>query len=70
MRYTVDRMEEQIVICELEDRTTKEFPRSLFPINIKAGDIVEENANGFTILEEETKERKERIARLMESLWD
>lgn len=65
MKITIDRFEGDYAIVELEDMTIVDMPRQLMPKGAKEGDIlsIEIDAN-------ETKARKERIAKLMDNLWE
>ena len=71
MKLTVDRIEEDFVVCEVFD--TQEFiniKKSLFPENIKEGDIVTYENNVITIDINETENTSERIKSKMNSLWE
>jgi len=64
MRVIIDRFEGDYAVVELEDRSTANLPRSLVPPGAKEGDVlvieIDKNA---------TKERRKRIQRLIEELW-
>lgn len=69
MKYIVDRIENNKVICEnQETNKMEEFEKINFPEEIKDGDIVILKNNKFKIDEEETKKRKEEINELMKKL--
>ncbi|MGN1330061.1 MAG: DUF3006 domain-containing protein [Clostridia bacterium] len=69
MKYIIDRIESDKVICEnQENKKMEEFKKIMFPEKIKEGDIVILNENKFTIEENETKDRKEYINDLMKKL--
>ncbi|MBP3463923.1 MAG: DUF3006 domain-containing protein [Clostridia bacterium] len=69
MKYIIDRIESDKVICEnQENKKMEEFKKIMFPEKIKEGDIVILNKNKFTIEENETKDRKEYINDLMKKL--
>lgn len=71
MKLIVDRFEENFVVCEVFD--TQEFitiKKSLFPENIKEGDVVLYENNIITIDTSETKNVSERIKSKMDSLWE
>lgn len=71
MKLIVDRFEEDFVVCEVFD--TQEFiniKKSLFPENIKEGDIVTFDNDIITIDLEETENTSERIKSKMDSLWE
>lgn len=70
MKCIVDRIEENIVVCENEDREMFEVDISKFVEIPKAGDIVKENDAGmYEVLKEETEKRKEEIGQLFSSLF-
>jgi len=64
MRIIIDRFEDNYAVVELEDRSTANLPRSLVPPGAKEGDVllIEIDRNA-------TEERRKRIQRLMEELW-
>lgn len=64
MRVIIDRFEGDYAVVELEDRSTANLPRSLVPPGAKEGDVlvIEIDRNA-------TEERRKRIQRLMEELW-
>lgn len=70
MKLTVDRIEENIVICENEDREIVEIKIDEF-INIpKSGDIIKKNSEGiYEILVEETENKKDEIQNRFSKLF-
>lgn len=68
--YIVDRIVEQWVVCELEDKSTVELPIEKFPPNIKVGDVVYFEEGRYYIDEDATKERTNQIKELMDDLWE
>lgn len=69
MKYIVDRIENNKVICEnQENKQMEEFDKTDFPEEIKDGDIVVLKNNKFEIKKEETKTKKEEIDELMKKL--
>ena len=62
MKYIIDRIENNIVICEnQETKKMENFDKSMFPEQIKDGDVVIRENDTFRIDEEETENRKEFI---------
>lgn len=59
--FTVDRIEDNIIILECQNKETIEYPISAF-VNISEGDIgyFDEN-NKFVVLRKKTKKRKNYI---------
>ena len=69
MKYIVDRIEENIVICEnQETKKIEEFEKINFSEEIKDGDVVILENNKFKIDRKETDKRKEEINDLMKKL--
>ncbi len=69
MKYIIDRIENNMVICEnQETKKMENFDKSMFPEQIKDGDVVIRENDKFRIDEEETKNRKEYIENLMKKL--
>lgn len=68
IRGIIDRFEGDIAVIEI-DGQTKDFERSLLPVEAKAGDVVI-IGNPIMIDREGTGERRERVKRLMDDLWE
>ena len=69
MKYIIDRIENNLVICENQDNgKMEEFNIDQFPENIKEGDCLNFIKNKFEIDEDETKSRKKKIDELMKKL--
>ena len=68
--FIVDRIEGAYVVCEREDKSFVDIKKSLFPDNVKAGDVVYEEQGKYVICKEETKKRSEKINHLMNALWE
>ena len=69
MKYIVDRIEENIVICEnQETKKIEEFEKINFSEEIKDGDVVILENNKLKIDRKETDKRKEEINDLMKKL--
>ncbi|QHQ62757.1 DUF3006 family protein [Anaerocolumna sedimenticola] len=68
-KLIIDRFEEEFAVCEKEDRTMIDIPRSSLPQGVTEGSCIIITDNG-TIKEdqEEYLKRKEEIARLLEEL--
>lgn len=70
MKLTVDRLEENIVVCENEKGEMVEIELKKFMFSPKDGDIVFENDEGmYMILEEETKNEREEISKRFMNLF-
>lgn len=69
MKYIVDRIENEIVICEnQETKQIENFNLEQFPEGIKDGDVVILKDGKFEKDDEETVDRKEYINELMKKL--
>ena len=69
MKYIIDRIENDIVICEnQESKAMENFTKNLFPSEIKDGDVVIKENDKFIIDKAETKEKKKAIEELMKKL--
>ncbi len=63
MQITIDHIEEDYLVVELEDMTTIDIPRKLIP-DAKEGDVIDIIKNS-----EATLERKKQISDLMDDLF-
>ncbi len=66
----IERIEEDIVILEIESGEHLELPRIIFSENIKEGDFVLESEDGYIIDIDKTSELREKMAELQNSLWN
>lgn len=64
MKWIIDRIENNIAVCELENGEMLDVKMSALPKGIKEGDVIK-----LSVDETETNERKERINKLMNSLF-
>nr|WP_294681668.1 DUF3006 domain-containing protein [uncultured Anaerotignum sp.] len=70
MAVILDRFEGDIAVL-LEGTQTREVPKSTLSKEIKEGDVVFLDINGvWKKNAEETKERKAKIAKKMDALWE
>ncbi len=68
--FSVDRIEEDLVVCEDESGNESVFKISQFPKNIKEGDIVEPADDGsFKINHKKTQEVRNDILRLRDEIY-
>ena len=62
MKYIIDRIEENIVICEnQETKKMEQFNKEQFPNNIKEGDIVYLEENKFKVNLNEIEELMKKL---------
>ncbi len=64
MKWIIDRIENNIAVCELENGEMLDVKISALPKGIREGDVI-----NLSVDETETNERKERIDKLMNSLF-
>lgn len=64
MKWIIDRIENNIAVCELENGEMLDVKISALPKEIKEGDVI-----NLSVDETETNKRKERIDKLMNSLF-
>lgn len=64
MKWIIDRIENNIAVCELENGEMLDVKISALPKGTKEGDVIK-----LSVDEIETNERKERIDKLMNSLF-
>lgn len=69
MKYSVDRIEENIALCEDDDGNTLKLPLNELPQNIREGDIIEKTENGFIIDADEKQLRRKKMAELQRNLF-
>ncbi len=69
MKYSVDRIEENIALCEDDDGNALKLPLNELPQNIREGDIIEKTENGFIIDADETQLRRKKMAELQRNLF-
>lgn len=73
MRYIVDRIEEDRIVCENEDTGELETLDSFFlPDGLEEGDILQydEETELYVLDQEEKLLRKARIENRMEDIWE
>lgn len=69
MKGIIDRFEGDFAVVEIEGQT-KDFPKSMFPLDAKPGDVVVISDNKVSIQNEETENLRREIEQLMEDVWE
>lgn len=70
-RWIIDRFEGDFAVCEGEDGCMENIARDLLPEDGKEGDcLLWTEEGGYQIDSEASDKRRERIERLMESLFE
>jgi len=70
MKLIIDRFEGDFAVCETEDRKMINIKRSLLPGDAKEGDVIIRTSDGYRIDKDETAERKKRISKLIDDIWE
>lgn len=65
MKLIIDRFEGEFAVVEMSDKTMVNMPKVLLPKYAKEGDVIEINID-----DEETKESKKTISKLMDEVWE
>lgn len=61
MKWIVDRIEENIVVCESEDKEMKSFLIHDFSEEVKEGDVVMQENGKMKVQHKETEKRKKEM---------
>lgn len=73
MEYIIDRIEEDIAVCENQETgEMEEIDVLLLPADIKEGDVLfyDEDLDEYSLAEEETEELEDDIDEKMDDLWE
>lgn len=65
MKVIIDRFEASYAVVELDDKTMVDLPKVLVPEGASEGDVLE-----IAVSVDKTNERKQRIEKLTEDLWE
>ena len=69
MRYTVDRLEGGIAVCEDEDKAFVGISIEKLPKGIKTGDVLVSEDGKFTVDKSATEKKRAEISALQSKLW-
>jgi len=67
---SVDRIENNLAVCELDDRTVQNIPLSHLPDNVQEGDILCLCNGEYIIDKQETMRRRNEALKLLKSLME
>ena len=70
MKYSVERIEENIALCEDDLGETVKLRLDELPENIREGDIIVRTENGYTIDSDETSVRRKKMAEMQKKLFN
>lgn len=66
----IDQIVCDIATIEVEDGHTIEYPKHLLPGEAEVGDVVHINGNVITIDKQATTERRKKVDKLMDELFE
>ena len=70
MKYIVDRIEGNMVVCEnQETKKMENLPKSMFPENIKEGSVIEKEGETIILKPKDLKDITEEVNRLFSKLF-
>ena len=70
MKYSVERIEENIALCEDDLGGTIKLNLDELPENIREGEIIVRTENGYTIDSDETSARRKKMAEMQKKLFN
>ena len=70
MKYSVERIEENVALCEDDLGETVKLRLDELPENIREGDIIVRTENGYTIDSDETSVRRKKMAEMQKKLFN
>ncbi|MDD7615618.1 MAG: DUF3006 domain-containing protein [Clostridiaceae bacterium] len=70
MKYSVERIEENVALCEDDLGKTVKLRLDELPENIREGDIIVRTENGYTIDTDETSLRRKKMAEMQKKLFN
>ena len=69
MKYSIDRIEENIAVCEDDDGNVLKLSVDDLPPEIREGDIIEKTESGFIIDADETQLRRKKMAEMQRNIF-
>lgn len=69
MKYSIERIEEKIAVCEDDDGAVIKISVTELPKTIREGDIIIKTASGYEISSDETEARRHEMAKLQRSIF-
>ena len=69
MKYSVERIEENIALCEDDLGKTVKLRLDELPENIREGEIIVRTENGYTIDSDETSARRKKMAEMQRNIF-
>jgi len=69
MKSSIDRFEGKFAVCESEDGMSMNIEKTKLPKGAKVGDVLDINGDSISIDATETIARKEKVAALVDELF-
>lgn len=69
MKYSIEKIENNIAVCENDDGEAIKLELSSLPPDVKEGDILLQSDNSFTLDRSETLERRRKMAELQRNIF-
>lgn len=69
MKVIIDRFEGVYAVCEKENSEMIDIEKDRLPLDTKEGDVLIISEGNIRIDEIETKNREEKIKKMMDDLW-
>lgn len=70
MKYSVERIEENVALCEDDLGKTVKLRLDELPKGTREGDIIVRTENGYTIDSDETSVRRKKMAEMQKKLFN
>lgn len=69
MRYSVEKIEENIAVCEADEGSVLKLKLYELPQGIREGDIIDQTGNGFVVNSVETESRRKKMAEMQRNIF-
>ena len=70
MKYSVERIEENVALCEDDLGETRKLSLDELPENIREGDILVCTEDGYSVDSDETSARRKKMAEMQKKLFN
>ncbi len=69
MKFSIDRIEENIAVCEFDNGDIKEVPLNELPENVTEGSVLELKNGKYYLDSDETENRRAKNYQLLQDLF-
>ncbi|HXY74662.1 MAG TPA: DUF3006 domain-containing protein [Dehalococcoidales bacterium] len=69
IKVVIDRFDGEYAVCEKEDRSMLNIPRSHLPVGVKESDVLVIEGDKIQIEVKETECKKAKTAKITKDLW-